>query len=115
MRVVVDTNVIVSGLNFPDNERMVLELALRGRLELFLSRLIVEELTGVLPRKFGWEEERTAQAVSTLQNAATTIEPPRLAEVIAGGHAENRSRFDKLTMNGLEGLPSIIERPWRWR
>ena len=31
MRVVLDTNVIVSGLNFPGNERLVLELALRGR------------------------------------------------------------------------------------
>ena len=31
MRVVADTNVIVTGLNFPGNERMVLELALRGR------------------------------------------------------------------------------------
>ena len=30
MRVVLDTNVIVSGLNFPGNERLVLELALRG-------------------------------------------------------------------------------------
>ena len=30
MRVVLDTNVIVSGLNFPGNERLVLELALRA-------------------------------------------------------------------------------------
>ena len=33
MRVVLDTNVIVSGLNFPGSERLVLELALRGRFE----------------------------------------------------------------------------------
>ena len=31
MRVVLDTNVIVSGLNFPGNECLVLEFALRGR------------------------------------------------------------------------------------
>ena len=37
MRVILDTNVIVSGLNFPGNERLVLELALRGRFELYLS------------------------------------------------------------------------------
>ena len=41
MRVVVDTNVIVSGLNFPGNERLVLELALRGRYELYLSPFIL--------------------------------------------------------------------------
>ncbi len=39
MRVVLDTNVIVSGLNFPGNERLILQLALRGRFELCLSHL----------------------------------------------------------------------------
>ena len=48
MRVVLDTNVIVSGLNFPGNERLVLELALRGRFELCLSPFIIEEVAGVL-------------------------------------------------------------------
>ena len=90
MRVVLDTNVIISALNFPGNERMVLELALRGRFEFFLSLFILEEVAGVLTRKFGWNEERTAQAIRILESAATVIEPPRLEEVIEGGHADNR-------------------------
>ena len=90
MKVVLDTNVIVSGLNFPGNERMVLELALRGRFELFLSWFILGEVSGVLTRKFGWDQERAVRAISGLQNAATIVEPPRLDEVIEGGHADNR-------------------------
>ena len=90
MRIVLDTNVIVSGLNFPGNERMVLELALRGRFELFLSWFILGEVSGVLTRKFGWDQERAIRAVSALQNAATIVEPPRLAEVIEGNHPDNR-------------------------
>ena len=90
MRVVLDTNVIVSGLNFPGNERLVLELALRGRFELYLSTFILEEIAGVLGRKFEWSEERTSQAVRALGDAATVIEPQRLPEVIEGGHADNR-------------------------
>ena len=90
MRVVLDTNVIVSGLNFPGNERMVLELALRGRFELFLSWFILGEVSGVLTRKFGWDQERAVRAISALHNAATIIEPPPLDEVIEGGHADNR-------------------------
>ena len=43
MRVVLDSNVVVSGLNFPGNELLVLELALRGRFELYLSTFILEE------------------------------------------------------------------------
>ena len=90
MRVVLDTNVIISALNFPGNERLVLELALRGRFEFYLSLFILEEVAGVLVRKFGWDEERTAQAMRVIENAAIVIEPPRLTEVIEGGHADNR-------------------------
>ena len=90
MRVVLDTNVIISALNFPGNERLVLELALRGRFELYLSRFVLEEVAGVLAHKFGWDEERTAQAIRVIENAAIVIEPPRLAEVIEGGHPDNR-------------------------
>ena len=90
MRVVLDTNVIVSGLNFPGNERLVLELALRGRFELCLSPFILEEVAGVLARKFDWTEERSAQVLRALGNAATVVEPRRLPEVIEGGHADNR-------------------------
>ena len=90
MRVVLDTNVIVSGLNFPGNERLVLELALRGRFELCLSPFILEEVAGVLGRKFDWTEERSAQALRALGDAATVVEPRRLSEVIEVGHADNR-------------------------
>ena len=90
MRVVRDTNVIVSGLNFPGNERLVLELAIRGRFELYLSTFILEEAAGVLGRKFDWDEDRAAEALRALGNAATVIYPRRLPEVVEGGHADNR-------------------------
>ena len=90
MRVVLDTNVIVSGLNFLGNERLILELALRGRFQLYLSPFILDEVSGVLGRKFDWTDERSSQAVSVLRDAATIVEPPRLPEVIKGGHADNR-------------------------
>ena len=90
MRVVLDTNVIVSGLNFPGNERLVLELALRGRFQLCLSPFILEEVAGVLGRKFDWAEERSAQAVRALGDAATIVEPRRVPEAIEGGHPDNR-------------------------
>ena len=91
MRVVLDTNVIVSGLNFPGNERLVLELALRGRFELCLSPFILGEVAEVLGRKFDWTEERSSQALRALGDAATVIDPGvRLPEVIEGSHADNR-------------------------
>ncbi len=92
MKVVLDTNVVVSGLNFPGNERLVLELALRGRFELFLSVFIfiLQEVAGVLGRKFGWDEDRVTEARRTLEKAATVIEPARLPDVIDANEADNR-------------------------
>ena len=78
MRVVLDTNVIVSGLNFPGNERLVLDLALRGRFELYLSPFILEEVEGVLGSKFGWEIGRLSQGLRVLEDAATIVEPQQL-------------------------------------
>ena len=90
MKVVLDTNVIISALNFPGNERMVLELALRGRFEFCLSRFILEEVAGVLVRKLGWDEECTAQVLRVIENAATVIDSTPLPEVVGGGHAASR-------------------------
>ena len=90
MRVVLDTNVIISGLNFPGNERLVLELALRGRFELYMTEFILGEVAGVLGRKFNWNEERIQQALRALSDAGNMVEPPRLPEVIKGGHPDNR-------------------------
>ena len=90
MRVVLDTNVVVSALNFPGNERLVLEYGRRGRFELVLSPFILAEVEGVLARKFGWSEERSSQAVAMLRAAATIVEPIDRVEMVAGGHADNR-------------------------
>ena len=90
MRVVLDTNVIVSGLNFPGNERLVLELARRGRFELCLSPFVLEEIAGVLTRKFGWEEENTHRAIEMLRDSANIVDPQEVPQVIEGNEADNR-------------------------
>ncbi|MDE2842336.1 MAG: putative toxin-antitoxin system toxin component, PIN family [Chloroflexota bacterium] len=90
MRLVLDTTVIVSALNFPGNERLALELALRGRFQLFLSRTILDEVDGMLTRQFDWDEECASRVLQAIENAAVVIDPPRLPEFIEGGHADNR-------------------------
>ena len=90
MRVVLDTNVVVSGLNFPGNERLVLELARRGRFESFLSPFILQEVADVLVRKFRWSEERSSQAIRMLRDTAAMIEPRLLPQVIEANEADNR-------------------------
>ena len=65
MRVVLDTNTIIPDLNFPGNERLVLELAHRRRFELYLSTLILQETAGVLTHKFDWSPGHPLRTFST--------------------------------------------------
>ena len=55
-----------------------------------MPQLILEAVAGLLVRKFGWEEEPTAQALNVLENTATVIDPPLLLEAIPGGYPDNR-------------------------
>ena len=50
MRVVLDTNVIISAVLFGGKPRLILEAALAGHFELFLSDAMVDELHDVLRR-----------------------------------------------------------------
>ena len=90
MRVVLDTNTIIPDLNFPGNERLVLELARRERVELYLSNFILQETAGVLTRKFGWYEERSTQALQMLRRAAVVVEPQRILSIIENNQADNQ-------------------------
>ena len=90
MRVVLDTNVIVSGLNFPGNERLVLDLALRQRFELYLSAFIIGEASRVLVLKFGWSDEEAAVALGALRDVATVIEPTRRPPAVQAIEGDNR-------------------------
>ena len=95
MRVVLDTNIIVSGLAYAGNERRVIELARGAQFELFLSTHILRELEGVMPRKFDWPSERVSRNINNLRSIATIIEspPPSSSEQITN-HAEDDRILD---------------------
>ncbi len=51
MRVVADTNVVVSGLLWKGNPRRVLDAARDGKIDLFTSAVLLTELEDVLNRE----------------------------------------------------------------
>lgn len=90
MKAVLDTNVIISALNFAGNERQVLDLARRGIYELYLSPFILDEVAGVLRRKFRWEAAQTEREVAVLALTAVIIQPSEMPPVIEPGNPDNR-------------------------
>lgn len=94
MRVVADTNVVVSGLLWSGIPRQILSLARQAKIELFTSEQLLAELEEVLGRdKF---TERIALALSTprtlvLQyaNLAKIITPTTIAPAVPADPDDN--------------------------
>ena len=51
MRVVLDTNTVVSGFLWDNEPRLIIDAAIEGRIELFTCTGLIDELAGVLPRQ----------------------------------------------------------------
>jgi len=90
IRVVIDTNVFISGLNFVGNEREVLDLMRKAAFKTFISVFILDEIKEVLLRKFTWDKERTEQALWLIREKAILIQPARSVGIIKANFADNR-------------------------
>lgn len=83
MRVVFDTNILVSALVFPGGQG---EAALRRIINetdrLVLSRPILHELLGVLGRKFARDAEELARVAVFLTELAVIVAPKRRLRIV---------------------------------
>jgi len=83
VRVVFDTNILVSALVFPGGQG---EAALRRIIEetdqLVLSRAILDELLGVLGRKFARDTEELAHVAVFLTELSVMVAPKRRLRIV---------------------------------
>lgn len=82
MRIVADTNVIVSALVFGGVPRKVLELADRGLCDLFYSEAIEVEVRRVLLGKFGWKEGKLDEVLPMLWSMGERVVPRQRVDVV---------------------------------
>jgi len=80
--VVIDTNVVVSALNFGGNPKAVLELARKNRIHNITTPFILNEVEKVLLRKFGWQMEVTREVLNDFRGFSHVVDPPETIEVI---------------------------------
>ena len=83
MKVVFDTNILVSALVFPGGraEAALLRI-IEARDRLLLSKPILDELLGVLARKFSRDAEELARAAVLLSELALTVRPRQRLRVV---------------------------------
>ena len=83
MRVVFDTNILVSALVFPGGRGdAALRRIIEEQDELVLSKPVLEELLGILARKFSRDAEALARVAVLLSEVATIVSPRRRLRVV---------------------------------
>jgi putative PIN family toxin of toxin-antitoxin system len=90
MRIVVDTNVIVSALVFGGLPRRVFEVVESGRCELYYSAEIENETRRVLRDKFGWDGDRLDRYLPALWNMGERATPRRRVNAVKEDPDDNR-------------------------
>ncbi|MHB8068130.1 MAG: putative toxin-antitoxin system toxin component, PIN family [Desulfobaccales bacterium] len=90
-KVVLDTNVIVSGFNFEGSKPAeILDLVVSGDLSNFISAHIIEETRNILIRKFSWTEKEAEGAGFWLKAFSKLVNPKVRISVIHQDDADNR-------------------------
>lgn len=83
LRVVLDTNVLVSGLAYPASiPGRILAAWRQGSLQVVISRYILDELARVLPRlsRLGLQEREIRDLVDSFVFLADVVEPQAIVE-----------------------------------
>ena len=91
LRIVLDTNVIISGILFGGIPRSILDMLISGKHDFFLSMAIIEEIREVLNRpKFGFDNGNALMVVEELHSLCTIVKPVKSIKFIIDDPADNK-------------------------
>ena len=91
IKVVLDTNILISAIVFGGKPRQVLEAAIKGHIQLVLTEEITGEMTGVLEgKKFQYPKEITDLIIQELEVLAEIVKPKARIMVIEKDPEDNR-------------------------
>lgn len=82
LRIVYDKNVIISGLFFHGNEETVLNFGKDGRIDVYVSQYILDELVGVIARKFYQRLSEAEDNLALLLERTIIVEPVQDISVV---------------------------------
>ena len=89
-RVVADTNVLVSALQFGGRPRDLLDLAIDGQIDLAISEAIIAETLRVLRDKFHRTPEWLVESERQVRVIARIVEPTESLRVIEADPTDDR-------------------------
>jgi len=91
LRVVLDTNILISAFVFPGGApESAFRMALEGTIQLVTSPQLLAEFGGVLIRKFGWAADRAENAVRLVAPIGLVVTPSAPVQVIEDDPDDDR-------------------------
>ena len=81
MRTLLDTNVIISAILFGGVPREILVAAIRGRIQIITSPVLLDELEDLLEEKFRFSAEAARATRAEIEALADVVEPGDLPDV----------------------------------
>lgn len=89
-KVVIDTNVFVSGLTFKGKPREVLDLIWRGDIEACISSFILKELEETLKKGFSWDRDQIKHTIEKIKAKTILVPAKNKVSVIKENDDDNR-------------------------
>ena len=90
VRVVLDTNIWISALNFGGKPAQILKIAVKKQIRLYSSRTLFAEFVGVLRKKFGYSDEKIEEVEVLFKKRVKFREPRINLNVIKTDPSDNR-------------------------
>ena len=91
LRVVLDTNVLVSAIVYGGNPRKVLQAAISGAVDISVSEAIIKELQDVLQRpKFGLSVQFVHKTIAEVASIAEWVVPTKHHQLVNDDPSDNQ-------------------------
>lgn len=103
LKVVLDTNVYLSGIIFGGNSRHILDILIEKKIIAIASPAILLEISQKLEKKFNWSKEQILVTVKTLAKTAKIVNPQKRLTVVKADKNDN-----KIIEAGVEGRADYI-------
>ncbi|MDO8650467.1 MAG: putative toxin-antitoxin system toxin component, PIN family [Candidatus Berkelbacteria bacterium] len=81
MKVVLDTNIIVSGLLFGGKPLQILEGVVDGKIEVYTSEVLMDECLRILEMKFGLSRDRLTETEESLRENFKIVRPQTTVKI----------------------------------
>lgn len=89
-KVVLDTNIYISAIMFGGNPKKILKLAMLKKIKVFISTLILLEISGKLHKKFKLSEEDVTKILKGISKITEVIQSKIKLDVVKEDPSDNK-------------------------